>query len=147
MIKPFFFLIVLVFLIKPVCFCQNYDFCIDSCGNDDILILNTHEANYFNLIFNDIRGNFNFIDKKAVYGEGFLGKHIRSKSYFFRRNANLLNYLNKYNKIHGGFYLLILNDNEKEITDLFDVIVIFGSKAIPTDNNRKQIILNFIEKN
>ncbi len=119
------------------------------CGLDDGASLNQYEAEYFNEVFQDRRGDFNFTGKKIAYFTGSLGKSNSNKSTYF----NNLKYANngKDKTIHewqsGGTQFIILTHEEKEKSGGFDAILVSWSKLLIHGKSRARLIKKLKKNN
>jgi len=112
------------------------------CGIDDSPTLNEYEAKYFNEVFQDRKGNFDFTGKSIAYFSGSSGTKKAKKSDYFRHLKHANN--GKDQTIHdwqaGGTQLLILTDEEKEISSEYDAILVFWSKLLKKGKSRKRLV-------
>ncbi len=116
---------------------------VQKCGLDDESNINTFEAKYFNEVFKDKRGNFDFTEKVIAFYTGSSGTTQSNKSNYF-------NGLKKGSKevrdIHswqaGQTQLLILTKKEKELSGGYDAILISWSKILMSGKSRSKLVEN-----
>ncbi len=86
---------------------------LEKCGLNDSSELNQYESDYFNVVFKDRKGDFDFKGKTVAYYTGSSGTTKSNKSNYFHglKNGN-----NGDNIVHewqaGGTQLLILTKEE-----------------------------------
>jgi len=111
------------------------------CGLDDKATLNDFEAKYFNEVFQKRRKEFDFTGKNVGYFSGTSGNSKSTKSYYFRylKNGN-----NGDMDVHrwnaGGTQLLVLTEQEKQISGGYDVILVSWSKLLKTGKTRAKLV-------
>jgi len=114
---------------------QSTDIDIEACGKNDNPALNQEEADYFNLILKEHRGDFDFEGKRVAFALGNWGASLRSKRDYFERdgkprfeqNSTIAN------------QLILLSEAEKVILPEYDAIVVSWSKL--TIEKRKRLKL------
>ncbi len=114
---------------------------VQKCGLDDDPNLNDTEAKYFNEVFKDKRGDFDFSEKRIAFYRGSAGTTLSSKSnYFYRfKNGN-----SEREDVHawqaGGTQLLILTNEEKELSGGYDAILVSWSKIRKEGKSRNRLV-------
>ena len=108
---------------------------LDSLGFNDSPLLNQFESEYFNEVFKDQRGDFNFNQAKAIFVTGNSGKEIVRKEEYFNRLVKP--WLIKNNKPQTFFK--ILTQKEKIKSGGYDVIILSWVKVF-TKRKQKRII-------
>tara|TARA_B100000809_G_scaffold152297_1_gene149645 strand:- start:5073 stop:5519 length:447 start_codon:yes stop_codon:yes gene_type:complete len=114
---------------------------VQNCGLDNEPNTNKSEAGYFNEVFMDKRGPFDFTEKVIAFYTGSSGTTKSDKSRYFSglKNAN-----NEKKDIHawqaGGAQLLILTDDEKELSGGYDAILVSWSKLLKTGKSRRKLV-------
>jgi len=107
-------------------FCQISK--VQECGLDEFATLNKAEASYFNEVFIDRRGDFDFNDKVIAYFTGSSGKVISSKSAYFH---TVKRPQNNVDDVHAwqaeSTQLVFLSDEEKAQAGGYDAILVFWS--------------------
>ncbi|OFY90553.1 MAG: hypothetical protein A3K10_10245 [Bacteroidetes bacterium RIFCSPLOWO2_12_FULL_31_6] len=130
--------ILLIFFITTL-FGQTTEW--NKCGLDNLSSLNDFEVLYFNEVFQNRKGDFDFNGKTVAYYTGSSGTTISKKSYYFNglKNGN-----NGDKDIHlwqaGGTQLLILNEKEKKLSGGYDVILVSWSKLLKNGKSRKRLV-------
>ena len=112
------------------------------CGLNDNSTLNEYEVKYFNEVFLDKKGDFDFTGKSIDYFSGSSGTTKSKKSNYFRHLKNANNGEDK--SIHewqaGGTQLLILTEEEKEIANGYDAILVIWSKLLKQGKSRSRLV-------
>ncbi|MEX1191560.1 MAG: hypothetical protein WEA99_06265 [Brumimicrobium sp.] len=128
---------ILILFMSASLFAQTTE--LEKCGIDDHSTLNEFEAEYFNEVFLDRRGDFDFTDKKVAYFAGSSGFTKSDKSNYF----NTVKSSNS-EDIHewqaSGTQLLLLTEKEKEFSGGYDVILVSWSKLLMNQKQRKKLI-------
>jgi len=114
---------------------------VQKCGLNNEPNITKNEAKYFNEVFKDKRGEFDFTEKVIAFFTGSSGTTKSNKSNYFNR---LKNENNGENDIHAwqakGTQLLILTDKEKEISGGYDVILVSWSKFLKEGKSRNKLV-------
>lgn len=115
---------------------------IEKCGLDDKDLLNEFEGKYFNEVFADRKGSFDFSGKRVAFLRGSSGRVSSNKLNFFKtvktQNPNDVKNVHTWNA--NGTQLIILTEEERVLCGGFDVILISWSKmANPRDKIIKLI--------
>ena len=114
----------------------------EKCGLNNNPELNEYEAKYFNEVFKERKGSFNFTGKTIAYYSGSLGTTKSEKSNYFRCLKNAIN--NEDRTIHewqaGGTQLLVLTKEEKEISGGYDAILVSWSKLLKRGKSRNKLV-------
>ena len=114
---------------------------IQQCGLNNYPTLSLVEANYFNEVFLDRRGGFNFTNKAIAYFNGSDGTTRSKKSDYF---GAIKNGMADKKNIHSwqaeGTQLLILTEEEKLTSGGFDVILVTWSKIRKEGRSRAQLV-------
>lgn len=112
------------------------------CGLNDKSTLNKYEVKYFNEVFLDKKNDFDFTGKSIAYYDGPSGTKKSNKSDYFRHLKYANNSENR--TIHewqaGGTQLLILTNEEKEISGGYDVILVSWSKLLKQGKARRKLV-------
>lgn len=114
---------------------------IEKCGLDDAPWLKSYEVNYFNQVFEEKRGTFDFSGKVIAFYKGSSGTTKSRKSDYFKglKQAN-----NGDQSIHawqaGGTQLLILTKEEKELSGGYDAILVSWSKLPKAGKARTRLV-------
>lgn len=135
-----------IITIAILLFCINIhaqDIIIDSCGINDLPILNQSEINYFQKAFeiNQIQNFMDLTDKRILFQSNNYGIIHRSKSEFFNHDCKPWFTHNDYPHLQ----LIILTADEKIEIKNYDAIIISWSKIPVSDRNRKKFIANGIK--
>lgn len=109
------------------------------CGLDNNPTLNELEAEYFNKIFSERRGEFDFTDKKAAFFRGSTGTTKSDKSNYFD-SVKSSNSEDVHEWQAGGTQLLILTEKEKELSGGYDVILVSWSKLLVKGKFRDRLV-------
>jgi len=114
---------------------------VQYCGLDNEPKINKFEAGYFNEVFLDKRDHFDFTEKMIAFYTGSSGTTRSNKSRYFTR---LKNGNNEKKDIHswqaGGTQLLILTNEEKELSGGYDVILVSWSKLPKKGKSRRKLV-------
>ena len=114
---------------------------IEKCGLDDHPKLESYEANYFNQVYEDKKGTFDFSGKVIAFYTGSAGTTKSSKSNYF---GGLRNTTKGDKNIHawqaGGTQLLILTNEEKELSGGYDAILVSWSKLRKEGKSRTKLV-------
>lgn len=113
---------------------------LDSMGVNNEPYLNIYEVNFFNGTFLKQRKEFNFSKKKVAFVTGSNGKTLSDKKKYFDLEKERL--LRGYSG--NGGTLVILDEEQKQETGGYDVIILYWSKILPT---RKQFVKLLKQKN
>ncbi|MEM6806201.1 MAG: hypothetical protein AAF696_32685 [Bacteroidota bacterium] len=114
---------------------------VAKCGLDDQALLNEFEAHYYNEVFADRRGDFDFKGKMIAYFRGSAGSSLSNKSNYF--------YVVKSDKVleeevhtwqARGTQLVILSEEEKQFSGGYDAILISWSKMDRTAKAKKKLL-------
>ncbi|MBO2012623.1 hypothetical protein [Hymenobacter negativus] len=105
---------------------------LDSCGLNNSPTLNTQEAAYFNSRFQEVRGEFNFLNKRLIFITGESGSVLGSKRNYF-------DYVKKWQAEHGRSYiggsnLIPFTEVQRLQSNGHDAIVTYWSKLLPSPN-------------
>ncbi len=134
------FFVITLFLIfySNILFSQLSE--VENCGLNDSPELTIIEANYFNEVFEEKRGEFDFKNKKIAFYEGSSGTVRSNKFDYFRKLKNS----NRDKDVHywqaGGTQLLILSEEEKERSGGYDVILVSWSKLYKQGKGRSKLV-------
>jgi hypothetical protein len=119
----------LAILIPSYLFGQN----LDSCGLDNLPLLNKQEGVFLNDYFRGhLHITFDFSDKRFAFITGSNGATITTKSAFFN---SVKKYQAKAEKIQCGLY--VFTETETHRSGGYDAIITYWVKILP---NKKRII-------
>lgn len=114
---------------------------VEKCGTDDNAHVNSYEAKYFNEVFKNKKGEFDFSGKVVAFYTGSSGTTISVKSNYFK---GLENSNNRDKDVHtwqaNGTQLLILTDKEKNLSGGYDVILVSWSKLLKQGRSRMKLV-------
>lgn len=96
----------------------------DKMGVNDEDYLNSYESDYFNFIFQDTRGDFDFTGKKI--GFVMLNSSDNSKSDYFDSEKNRF----KEGATLSSAYFYSFNESEKNTTNGYDGVIAYWFKFI-----------------
>lgn len=108
---------------------------MDSLGLNNAPVLNKFESEYFNKVFKDKRGTFNFNDKKAIFLTGTSGSEIVEKVEYFERLVKPWLIKNSSPQI----FFKILNEEEKATSGGYEVIILSWVKVFSAKKQRQII--------
>lgn len=112
-----------------------------NCGLDDNPILNDYEAAYFNDVFKSSKGDFDFRGKMVGFYKGPSGNTRSTKSdYFSGLDGGNGAENNRHLWQAGGTQLLMLTDEEKELSGGYDVILVSWSKLRKEGKSRMKLV-------
>ena len=105
---------------------------LDSCGLDNNPVLNKHEAAYFNIRFQETRGEFSFVNTRLIFITGESGSVLGSKRNYF-------DYVKEWQSEHGrdhigGSNLIPFTEAQQLQSAGYDAIVTYWSKISPSPN-------------
>ncbi|MBO9684754.1 MAG: hypothetical protein J7502_19140 [Flavisolibacter sp.] len=107
----------------------------DSLGLDNYTTPTSQEADFFNSMLKDKRGEFSFVNKKIAFVTGNSGATILSKSDYFKRCVKP--WIVKGNR--PQILMIRLTEEEKQKSGGYDVLVLSWVKLF-TDNQKRRII-------
>ncbi|NMM48902.1 hypothetical protein [Marinigracilibium pacificum] len=114
---------------------------VDKCGLEDNAHLNSYEAKYFNEVFKDRKGEFDFSRKVIAFFTGSSGTTMSVKSNYFK---SLKNSNNSDKDVHAwqahGTQLLILSSEEKNLSGGYDAILVSRSKLLKQGKSRTKLV-------
>ena len=128
-----------IFIQSIVLFAQVSE--VEKCGLDSSPTLNTFEANCFNEVYQDRKGEFDFSGKVIAFYKGSAGTTTSSKSdyFYFIKNSGRPD-----TEVHQwqarGTQLLILTEEEKLCSGGFDAILVSWSKLQKEGRSRKKLV-------
>lgn len=106
----------------------NYDSIkshLDELGQDNSILLNEREGEYFNILLEDRLNGFDFINKRILFLHGSCGNNIVDKQTVFNEVKDLL--INNYTPSSVSMQFLVLSETLIQKTG-YDVIVSLGMK-------------------
>lgn len=125
-----------IFLLLSCKLCLGQEVSIDSCGLDTDRKLNYHESEYFNSVFSNQRGDFNFQDKNILFCINSSCNGILTKKDYFNRWGREI-----YNKQRKAADQMILSSlEERKELDGIDVIIVSYSKRLVSAEIKMKII-------
>lgn len=133
-----------VAVLRHVCCFQDYPkemlLSLERLGKNDEQILTNEEGDYFNFIFQDQLGGFDFKGKRV----GFMTLNLSNKSDYFKSE------LDNYNKGVNGYgipvYAFILNESERNKSGGYDALVLFWRKKLIDKDSAVKSILRYDKK-
>lgn len=126
-----------------VLFCSTFLFGqvsqVEKCGLDDNATMNVYEAKYFNEVFKEKKGKFDFSGKVIAFYTGSAGTTKSDKSSYFKGPKN-----SKDKSVHTwqakGTQLLILTNEERSLSGGYDAILVSWSKLTKQGKSRTKLI-------
>lgn len=115
--------------------------CLGELGQDTISILNTCEGNYMNVIYQNVKGTFDFCDKRVVFYKGNVGTLISNKKEYFDKLKHCVQ--------QNGWLptnpdqLIIFNEDEVKAIG-YDAAIVSSSKKFITN---KDVVKRLKKKN
>jgi hypothetical protein len=97
----------------------------DRMGVDNSTTLNEYEGIYFNNLFKEKKGSYNFIGKKVAFIVANSGKKSK-KDFFYKEKKRFSE-----GETPTSTFLIILNEEEKKISKGYDAIICCWYKRIP----------------
>lgn len=121
---------------------------VHKCGLDNNPALNEFEGKYFNEAFLEKRHDFDFSGKKVAVFTGSSGTVLSTKSYYFhpfhiQENQDLDDHAYR----ARGTQVLVLTEEEKELSGGYDVILVVWSKIQKEGKSRARLIKQLHENN
>lgn len=88
--------------------------------------LDSRESRYFNVVFKELRGDFDFTEKKVGFITGSNGNKISNKREYFdkERDRHSRNYS------PNKSILYVFNENQKEKSGGYDAVIVYWSKVL-----------------
>ena len=112
---------------------------LEKCGLDNNAMLNSYEAAYFNDVFKERKEDFNFSGKVIAFYTGSSGTTMSTKSRYFNSVKN-----SNQKDVHawqaGGTQLLILDNEEKNLSGGYDAILVLWSKLPKRGKSRTRLV-------
>jgi len=103
---------------------------INKMGIDNSLSLNSDESDYFNVIFEKTRKDFDFTDKKIGFITGSNGKTKSSKARYFSLEKD--RFYRNYTPNGGTLY--VFDTVQKEASGGYDAVIVYWSKVLVSEN-------------
>ena len=94
-------------------------------GKDCSAVLNNYESDYFNVIFNDTRKDFDFAGKKVGFITGSNAGTLSNKQKYFEKEK--YRYAQGETPNDGTLYLF--STEEKEQSGGYDAVIVYWSKV------------------
>jgi hypothetical protein len=99
---------------------------MDKMGIDNCPFLTELESNYFNILFQNRKKDFDFRNKKIAFITGSSGKTISDKQEYFAEERISL----QRNSTPNQVQLLIFNAEQKEVSGGYDGAIVYWSKFV-----------------
>lgn len=100
---------------------------LNKMGTESSHFLNGYESEYFNVIFKDSRGEFDFTEKKIGFITGSNGGTLSNKKEYFDKERDRL--LHNYT-INIAADLYVFNEDQKGKSGEYDAVIAYWCKVL-----------------